>query len=205
MGGRSSLEWTLSVLDAIDKVLEIIVAPCSDLSGETHDLLARASGVTPVWVLDPAPHRMGAISRALAAAQPSGRIVIHEIGRPQSAARIAAAIADCDCDAIVTSVPVKSTFKLISGGVVKATVRRQDLVHVQGPLIFDRRIFEAALARSLVERWMCVDELELARRAGITVRVVARDRLRPHFSPDGEFKFAELAAWPLDQTRAVES
>lgn len=164
---------TLEVLDSIEDILEIVVAPCSRSVGIPR---GTASPVTRarVRVLDSFPDRLSAIRAALRTAPPSDRLLVHDLEGHQSPSSISAAIA-ASSEAVVASLAVKSTFKRVSNGVVHATVSREQLISLQGPWVFGRVPLEAALARAVTEKWLCKDEIMLARRAGMQIKAVASD------------------------------
>ena len=74
--------------------------------------------------------------------------------------------------AAIAAVPVKDTIKEVSGGAVKRTVERDNLVSVQTPQAFRREILVNAVQKGQADAFYGTDESSLVERAGHTVSVV---------------------------------
>ncbi|MGH7903351.1 MAG: 2-C-methyl-D-erythritol 4-phosphate cytidylyltransferase [Candidatus Dormibacteraceae bacterium] len=204
-GAGTELGWTLAVLDTVGHLCEIVIAPCREVDPAIPATVERCFTHTRIRLQDPAPDRLTAIARALAAAPPSDRVLVQSPERPQSPASISAAILDTRFEGVVLSVPAKSTFKRVAGGVVRGTFPRETLVHLLGPAVFDRSLIEDALARDREDSWACGDEIALARRAGIRLRLASREHFDPSPSLSSAFEFLDLATWSVAGIPALET
>jgi len=187
VGGRPPLRWTLSALAAVERLVEIVLVSEAPLHLDGADLVRQV-------VVQPGTGRVEAIRSALAAAGPAARVVIHEADRPlttpggiELVLRAAEGV-----PAAVAAMPVRNTLKRVVEGRVECTVPRERLHQVQTPAVFDRALLEEALDRCQREAWGCADELAVAVRARIAVKLVPGDpRNIPVSAPDS-VPYAEL-------------
>lgn len=128
---------------------------------------------------------------ALAADGEVARVLIHDAARPFLPAEVIDRLLDAlkESDAAVPVLPVVDTLAR-TAGILRDAVPRDDLVRVQTPQAFR---FEAILAahRRLGGDGDATDDAQIARRAGIDVRVVAGDPSLEKLTYAADFAQAE--------------
>jgi len=108
-----------------------------------------------------------------AASQKSRLIAIHDGARPcVSTAIIERTItAAAKHSAAVPAVPVSSTIKSVSRGVVVETVSREGLYEVQTPQVFDSDLIKAALTKAQEARESITDDCMAVEMLGVRVHI----------------------------------
>ncbi|MDD5439739.1 MAG: 2-C-methyl-D-erythritol 4-phosphate cytidylyltransferase [Candidatus Omnitrophica bacterium] len=105
-----------------------------------------------------------------------GIILIHDAARPCiSREVIGRAVRTVKrAGAVCVAVPVKPTIKIVRGGSIVTTPRRDDLWEAQTPQVFKRDVIFKAYGNRLLRK-SATDDAALAERAGYKVRVVLGD------------------------------
>ena len=159
-GGRSLLEWSLEVLEAVcDRV--VVAVP--------------AGFEAPDRVLGGAS-RSESVRLALAAAPEASVAVVHDAARPLISPRLVErcleALSD-GWDGVVAAAPVADTIKEAdpSGRVVR-TLDRSALWAIQTPQVFRADVLRRALDVDAATLAAATDDASLVEAAGGTVRVV---------------------------------
>jgi 2-C-methyl-D-erythritol 4-phosphate cytidylyltransferase len=139
--------------------------------------------------------RSASVRAALAAAPPSGAVVVHDAARPlvtpELFTRTLAALADADC--AVAAAPVTDTVKEAGPDLrVTATLDRSRLWAIQTPQAFRRDALERALAVDDAVLAAATDDAWLVERAGGRVVVVPSTAGNLKVTTPVDLKLAEL-------------
>lgn len=182
--GRPVLAATLAAFGgAVDRVV-VVIHP---------DDRARAAATLPgVALVDGAATRAGSVLCGLRALEGQGvsRVLIHDAARPLvSPGLIARMVAALDgAEAAAPGVAVTDALWRVEGGLVAGTQDRTGLWRAQTPQAFR---FDAILAAHRAHPGGAADDVEVARAAGLEVRLV-----------EGEDDNLKLT-WPGDLDRAA--
>jgi 2-C-methyl-D-erythritol 4-phosphate cytidylyltransferase len=158
-GGRSLLDWSLEVLEAVcDRV---VVAVPEGFEGEGR-VLGGAS-------------RSESVRLALAAAPEATVAVVHDAARPLITRELVRECVDAlkGWDGVVAAAPVSDTIKEADGsGRVVRTLDRSALWSIQTPQVFVADVLRRALDVSPDVLAAATDDASLVEAAGGSVRVV---------------------------------
>ena len=163
LAGRPMLEWSVAALRAA--AIEQIVVALPRGEEAPAGCLGVAGGGT----------RSESVRRALAAAPPAERVVVHDAARPLVRPQhFSGALAALDAaDAAIVAARVTDTIKEAGDDrLVTATLDRSRLGASQTPQAFRRDALERALDVDAATLARATDDAWLVERAGGTVRVV---------------------------------
>ena len=187
LAGRPMLEWSLDALRAAG-LSEIVVAlPAGEAAPE---------GCTGV---PGGRTRSESVRAALAAASPSGAVVVHDAARPlvEPALFTAALEALADADAAVAAAQVTDTVKEAGPDHrVTGTMDRSRLWAIQTPQAFRRAALERALAVGDDVLAQATDDAWLVERAGGSVVVVPSTQANFKVTTPHDLRVAELLLTP---------
>ena len=194
IGGRSVLDGTIRALRAVPTIGPIVLAlegvdAASCLSAiERPEDLNLAVTATRV-------NRWQAIEAALDLTHRSDIILLHDPDRPLvSAAGITDLLAQSQpYEATLTAMPVHGTIKRVEAGRIVGTVERESLHVSQTPWVFRREVLAWALRQAIDEQWAPVNELQLARAAGIQVHLADGHGYNVPITSRADARFAEMA------------
>ncbi len=194
IAGRSVLDGTVRALRAVAEIGPIVLAV--EGNGARACLTAIENpGALGLHVVETAGTRWQMIRAALAVAGDSASVLIQDPDRPLvSPAGIRRLLEEWrGREAIVTALPVFSSIKRVINGRVVTTVPRDTLHAAQSPWVFERATLEAALDAAISNDWPISQELELARRAGITVHLAEGHPYNVPIATYADARFAEMA------------
>lgn len=192
--GRPILYETLRALRAIPEVGLLILALERVTAEECLPLIGRPSelgvALTPTF-----PDRWQAIRAAVELGGGTDLVLLHEPNRPlTSADRIRDLFREArGREALVATVPVRSSVKQAVEGRVAATVPRESLHILQGPWLFARKSLVRALGRAVHQSPPPKDELDLLEGSGIPAVAVGGHRFDVRIASRADVRFAELA------------
>jgi 2-C-methyl-D-erythritol 4-phosphate cytidylyltransferase len=160
-GGRSLLDWSLEVLEAVcDRVIVAVPAGFED---EEDRVLGGAS-------------RSESVRLALAAAPEATVAVVHDAARPlitRELVESCVAALSTAWDGVVAAAPVSDTIKEADGsGRVVRTLDRSALWAIQTPQVFRADVLRGALEVEDAVLAAATDDASLVEAAGGAVRVV---------------------------------
>lgn len=173
---RPVLAHTLAAFESaasIDAV--ILVVPPSDERFCTDEIVARYGFKKVIKIVAGGAERQDSVKNGILAAGAAFDIIaVHDGARPLVTPDIIdrTVAAAAESGAAIAAVAVKDTVKESSGGFVRRTVPRADLLSVQTPQVFQRPIIEKAFKTAYEEGFLGTDESSLVERAGMPVRVV---------------------------------
>ena len=159
-GGRSLLDWSLEVLEAVCDRVVVAVPP--GYEGGGCRVLGGAS-------------RSESVRLALAAAPEASVAVVHDAARPLITRSLVEECVDAlaGWDGVVAAAPVSDTIKQADGsGRVVRTLDRSALWAIQTPQVFRAEVLRRALDVEASVLAAATDDASLVEAAGGSVRVV---------------------------------
>jgi 2-C-methyl-D-erythritol 4-phosphate cytidylyltransferase len=186
LAGRSLLQWSVDVLQALPAIGRIVVALPAGV-----DAPAGTVGV------EGGATRSESVARALAAAGPGDPVLVHDAARPLLSAELAleviAAAQREGVDAAIAAAPVTDTIKRADHvGRVSETLDRSSLWAVQTPQVFRRAALERALAAPADVLARATDDAWLVEREGGSVAVVESRTPNLKVTTELDLRLAEL-------------
>jgi 2-C-methyl-D-erythritol 4-phosphate cytidylyltransferase/2-C-methyl-D-erythritol 2,4-cyclodiphosphate synthase len=189
LGGTEILQRSVDAFRRCDLVDDIVVALPDDVAARPPAYLLGPG--KRLDVVAGGARRRDSVARAFE--RVAGRadiVVIHDAARPlvtDDVIRRTIAAAS-ESGAAVAAVPVPDTVKQVKeGGVIAATLRREEIYLAQTPQAFRVAVLEAALALD----GDATDEAMLAERAGHPVRVVEGDPRNLKITTPADLALAE--------------
>ncbi len=177
--GKPLILWPLEALQAIPEISEIIpVLRTRDT--ESGQKLFEQYGITKIKRIVPGgKERQDSVYNGLRLIEDKKCIVlIHDGARPLVESEfiegmIAEMLNDKEpCDGIIPGVPVKDTIKEADKGMVRRTLKRDDLWAIQTPQIFKyERIFQA-YEQAMEKKHYATDDAALLERYGGRIRII---------------------------------
>ena len=173
--GMPVIARTLSALQAVDEIVEIIPVMRNDEMEQTLEIVEKY-GFTKVRKIAPGGReRQESVSHGLALIERKGCIVlVHDGVRPLVTPEIIrnAIAALGDLDGVVTAVAVKDTIKEVVDGMVRKTLAREVLFAVQTPQVFPYAVLMEAYAEALKSGMHFTDDAAMVEHNGGSVKVV---------------------------------
>ncbi|VAX31527.1 2-C-methyl-D-erythritol 4-phosphate cytidylyltransferase [hydrothermal vent metagenome] len=173
--GMPVIARTLSALQAVDEIVEIIPVMRNDEMEQTLEIVEKY-GFTKVRKIAPGGReRQESVSHGLALIERKGCIVlVHDGVRPLVTPEIIrnAIAALGDLDGVVTAVAVKDTIKEVVDGMVRKTLAREVLFAVQTPQVFPYAVLMEAYAEALKSGMHFTDDAAMVEHNGGRVKVV---------------------------------
>lgn len=192
---RPVLAHTLSAFEGAASIhAVIVVVPPGDERYCRDEIISRYKFTKVMAVVAGGAERQDSVRNGIKAAGGAFDIIaVHDGARPLVTPDIidrtvAAAIEN---GAAIAAVPVKDTVKESSGGFVRRTVPREDLLSVQTPQVFERKVLEQAFKTAYEEGFIGTDESSLVERAGLPVRVVEGSYENIKITTPEDMAFAE--------------
>lgn len=193
--GRPVLAHTLAAFEDASSIGSVIVVvPPGDELFCRDEIVAKYGFKKVMAVVHGGAERQDSVRNGLRAAGGGfGVIAVHDGARPLVTPDIidrtvGAAI---EHGGAIAAVAMKDTVKESSGGFVRRTVPREDLLSVQTPQAFKTEVLEAAFERAAGEGFLGTDESSLVERAGFPVRVVEGSYENMKITTPEDMAFAE--------------
>ena len=169
--GRPLISYSLEALQSAPEIHEIVLVTSSRNIGECLRLVQESGWTKVKEVCEGGERRRDSVREGLNRLPDSSWIVVHDGARPLVTDELVsrALAAARTTGAAVAGMPVSDTIKLVDeGGLVKETLRRDDLRAIQTPQAFERRLLAEA-HESLSEDF--TDDAAMVERMGADVRV----------------------------------
>lgn len=178
LAGIPVLARSLLNLEAVPEVEEVVlVVNAEDLERAASEVV-EAYGLKKVSrIVEGGERRQESVFKALRAlSAPGEMILIHDGARPLATPELfrlaIRTLRDCDCEGMITAVPVVDTVKEVEGGWVTRTPDRQRLWAVQTPQCFRSFALLDAHEKARREGVWATDDAALLERYRYRVRVV---------------------------------
>lgn len=178
LAGLPVLARSLANVASVPEVEEIVlVVNADDIERAADEIVPAYGGEKTVRVVEGGERRQESVLRALRAiSSPADIVIVHDGARPLASpalfGRVIKALGDCDCEGIISAVPVVDTVKEVEGGWVIRTPDRQRLWAVQTPQCFRAAALLEAHERASQEIVWATDDAALLERYRYRVRVV---------------------------------
>ena len=204
LGGVSVLRRTADCFAAHALIARIvIVVPPGDLE-RAGKLL---QGLATPWSLAPGGQtRQESVHNGLERLQPSEDevVLIHDGVRPLVSAALITRIIEglTGYDACIPGLPASDTLKEVRGDVVKATVPREELYHIQTPQAFHLRDILAAPTGTQAHPAL-TDDSALLEAQGARVRVVPGEPLNIKITYENDILIAEALLHVLESRNRI--
>lgn len=172
----------------------IVVVPPSDERYCLDEIISKYGFKKVVSVVAGGAERQDSVQSGMKAAGEAFDIIaVHDGARPLVTPDIIdrTVTAAIENGAAIAAVAVKDTVKESSGGFVRRTVPREDLLSVQTPQVFVRTVLEKAFRAAYEEGFLGTDESSLVERAGLPVRVVEGSYENIKITTPEDMAFAE--------------
>jgi len=163
LAGRPMLEWSVTALQRVAAVTEIVVALPPGVTAPAGTIGVPGGS-----------ERSHSVRAALAISAPDDVVIVHDAARPLVTTElVAACLAALDgADAAIAATPVTDTIKECEDGRVVRTLDRGRLWAIQTPQVFRREALERALAQDDGVVAAATDDAGLVEALGGTVRIV---------------------------------
>ncbi len=178
IGGSPVIGLTLSAFLAEPRIDAIILVIRRQDESEIEQILSNLKGAERITVVYGGAERTDSVAAAVAALKRDvGCVLIHDGARPLIKRSTITAVLDAlrSHAAVIPTVPVSNTIKVVADGVVQKTLQRSQLNAVQTPQGFERDLFERMLAFSEQSQASFTDDAAIAEALGETVYCVAGD------------------------------
>lgn len=129
----------------------------------------------PVELVAGGAHRQESVENCLRRVPPDVALVaVHDAVRPfVEMDAISQVVAAADrYGAAILGVPAIDTMKQVEHGVIRATLRREEIVHAQTPQVFRHALLRRAYEKASEDQFVGTDEASLVEHLGEEVRVV---------------------------------
>ena len=175
--GEPILIRTLKIFSKVERVNFLIVIVAAHEVAAVEKLLNATPELKPWRVTVGGSERQYSIANGLKLLPDDAEIIlVHDAARPLVTARTINAVIDAaeTFGGAIAAVPAKDTIKVVDAqGFVKHTPPRAELVAVQTPQGFRRKILLTAYERAAQENFLGTDDASLVERIGGRVKVVA--------------------------------
>ena len=163
LAGRPMLEWSVTALQRVAAVTEIVVALPPGVTAPAGTIGVPGGS-----------QRSHSVRAALAISGPDDVVIVHDAARPLVTTElVVACLAALDgADAAIAATPVTDTIKECEDGRVVRTLDRGRLWAIQTPQVFRREALERALAQDDGVVAAATDDAALVEALGGTVRIV---------------------------------
>jgi 2-C-methyl-D-erythritol 4-phosphate cytidylyltransferase len=192
--GRPVLNQTLRALRSVPEVGLLVLALERVTADECLSLIPPPKQLG-VAVTATFPDRWQALRAAVELGAGADLVLLHEPNRPlTSPSRLRDLLQLASGrEAVVATVPVRSSVKRVHDQKVAATVPRESLHLLRGPWLFSRESLLRALDQGLRQSPPPRDELELLSRSRIPVHSAEGYRFDVGVASPADVRFAELA------------
>jgi 2-C-methyl-D-erythritol 4-phosphate cytidylyltransferase len=192
LAGKTLLEHAVAAIEACPEVEAFVVAApvgwedrAREIAGDSSKLLAVTPG---------AETRQGSIRRGLSRVLDDfDAILCHDVARPLASPKLYSAVLGAldRADGAVPALAATDTVKRAVRGAVVETLLRDDLVLVQTPQAFHRRVLDDAHRRAVAEAITATDDAALVERAGYRVVIVPGEQWNLKVTGPDDLRLAE--------------
>lgn len=174
VGGRELIVWALSRFDAFPAVSQIVIAVHADSMDRARRIVSSGHWRKPIQLVEGGSNRQESVAHALAVAESSPLVAVHDAVRPVFSERLLEALlaAARDCGGAIPGRPLTETIHRVSGGYVVESPRREEWVAAQTPQCFRLQLLSDCLGRAQADGFVGTDEASLLVRYGHPVRVI---------------------------------
>lgn len=201
LDGQPVLLRTLKAFEQAPTVDDFIIAASADEMAYIEKLIATVE--KPCKIVAGGSERQYSIANALKALPASTEIVlVHDAARPLISVETIENVIDSarKFGGAIAAVPAKNTIKIIDGDkFVESTPPRSNLVEVQTPQGFQRKILLDAYAQAERDGFLGTDDSSLVERLGVRVKIVLSDYRNIKITTPEDLLMAEALIGGLEQ------
>lgn len=198
--GRTLMERSVTAIETAEIADGIFVVVHPDMEAHARKVLADHE----VTFVHGGKERFDSVAAGLRAIPDAdGVVLIHDAARaltpPGLFARVSRAVLEGH-EAVIPTVPVADTIKVVEDNVVKATPDRASLRAVQTPQGFDLRALREANREFFAHPFDATDDASIMEHAGHTVTTVAGDPMAFKITTPIDLLLAEHIAGEAEET-----
>ncbi|MDK7214868.1 2-C-methyl-D-erythritol 4-phosphate cytidylyltransferase [Corynebacterium pyruviciproducens] len=198
--GRTLMERSVTAIETAEIADGIFVVVHPDMEAHARKVLAGHE----VIFVHGGKERFDSVAAGLRAIPDAdGVVLIHDAARaltpPGLFARVSRAVLEGH-EAVIPTVPVADTIKVVEDNVVKATPDRASLRAVQTPQGFDLRALREANREFFAHPFDATDDASIMEHAGHTVTTVAGDPMAFKITTPIDLLLAEHIAGEAEET-----
>lgn len=175
LGGEPLIVASVKVFENCKRVTEIILVLSEDNCAQGK-LVCEMHGFTKVKAIIPGGKERSESSYiGVKAADPTSKyIIIHDGARPFVTEKMINDALDVAVKrgAAAVGVPVTSTLKRVSDGLITETVDRAELYEIQTPQVFEAHIIKAALKSAIDKQLPITDDCMAVEAIGLSPKIV---------------------------------
>lgn len=180
LAGKPVIVWSLETLQGIAEISEIIPVLKAEDTDRGKEIFERY-GITKVHrVALGGKERQDSVYHGLRLIADSPRFVlIHDAARPLADTELVQSLIremvrnEDGTAGVIPGLPVSDTIKEADKGIVRKTLKRDDLWAVQTPQIFPYRVITRAYERAREEHWHGTDDAALVEKNGGRIKIIA--------------------------------
>jgi 2-C-methyl-D-erythritol 4-phosphate cytidylyltransferase len=184
LGGRPILAHTLSALSSPGLISVIFLVVAEEQITAARQIVAewaggRGSAAPEISIVPGGPERRDSVYNGLMSLPPDcGWVMVHDGVRPFASPALIRAVWEGAglSGACIPAIPSTDTVKRASGGVVRQTLSRDEILLVQTPQVFRKQIIVAAYEKAVEAGWDGTDDASFVERTGGVVHVVRGER-----------------------------
>jgi 2-C-methyl-D-erythritol 4-phosphate cytidylyltransferase len=194
LAGRPLLAHILDAIEAAPSLRDAIVVAGEHTRDAIEDLLVSGGWAKPLAIVVGGSRRQDSVANGVSATPEDAAVIaIHDGARPLVVPRLFELCVDAAAlhGAAIAAIPVSDTIKRARGGLVEATVARDDLWTAQTPQAFRREVLLAALAHPIARELTFTDEAGLCEALGYPVAIVPGSRANMKVTVPEDLAIAE--------------
>jgi len=192
--GVPVLAHSLKAFQNSDCIDEIIIVVQEDKIAEAGEICEKYSISKATRIMLGGPTRLESVlNGVLAVSGKKQLIAIHDGARPCVGDEIitGAVHSAAKYHAAAPGIPVSSTLKAASGGIIEKTICRDNLFEIQTPQVFAADLIKAALTNALDKKIDVTDDCMAAEAIGVPVHITEGSRYNIKLTTSEDIVIAE--------------
>lgn len=179
LAGKPVIAWSLEKLQLMAEIAEIIPVLKAEDTERGKEIFERY-GITKVRrIALGGRERQDSVYHGLRLIEDApGFVLIHDAARPLADTELVRSVIremvqnEDGTDGVIPGLPVTDTIKEARKGMVRRTLKRDDLWAVQTPQIFLYRAIASAYERAREKRWHGTDDAALVEKNGGRIKII---------------------------------
>ena len=179
LGNRSIIQWTLSHIDTVKEIDEVILVVADGESSYMEQHIAPLQLSKSIKIINGGKERQDSVYAGLQAVNDdAGIILVHDGARPLATSELFERVIEGARahGAVTIGVPSTDTIKRVDiDGQVLETLNRTELMNIQTPQCFQKDIFKEAHESAKRDAYMGTDDVSLVEYIGKDVYILPGD------------------------------